>query len=254
MGKKDTPIPNVLSELKDAPYNPRFMTPIQESALGFSMEEFGDLSGFVFNIRTGVLVSGHKRKLQLPADSPVIDFKEMRDDVGTVGHAFIEANGKKWPIRFVDWDEEKEKAGNITANNTQISGGFTDEVNSLLEEIEAKRPDLYDQTLMHKLGDESGFQRHMRREKGEGENSKEAGEFDLSPYAYESYNYVILFFRTDLDWYTAIDHFGLKVVQDPDAPTKIGIGCVVDGRVYLDRIVPESWKSKLSSPVENEQK
>lgn len=49
--------------------------------------------------------------------------------------------------------------------------------------------------------------------------------------------YVVLLFRTDLDWVAAQDHFALQQVDDPFGAKRTGIGRVIDGGAYLKRIL-----------------
>ena len=105
MGIKNKPaalksIPKTTAELKPAPYNPRSISEEASRALAFSMDEFGDLSGFVFNLRTGHLVAGHQRKERIESSAAIINFTEAADDIGTVGVAHIKAGEKLWPIRW----------------------------------------------------------------------------------------------------------------------------------------------------------
>jgi hypothetical protein len=53
-------------DLSPAGYNPRQITTKGLSRLKKSLEEFGDLSGFVFNVRTGNLVGEYQRLKCLP--------------------------------------------------------------------------------------------------------------------------------------------------------------------------------------------
>ena len=78
-----------VTDLKPASYNPRKITDSKLKALSSSMEEFGDLSGIVFNRRTQRLVSGHKRLETVPADAP-IHKESFIDFVGTVAVGYIE--------------------------------------------------------------------------------------------------------------------------------------------------------------------
>ena len=48
-------------DLKEAPYNPREITDESIAALKTSLTTFGDISGIVFNERTGHIVAGHQR-------------------------------------------------------------------------------------------------------------------------------------------------------------------------------------------------
>ncbi len=126
-----------ITDLKPADYNPRRITDKQLKMLKKSLEEFGDLSGFVFNRRTGNLISGHQRLKCLPA-SAVIEKKELpkQSRTGTVAEGYIEINGERFIYREVDWSVEKEKAANIAANK---HGGEFDnnKLQVLLEELSA---------------------------------------------------------------------------------------------------------------------
>lgn len=50
-----------VADLMPSSYNPRTITDEKLMMLGKAMQEFGDLSGIVFNIRTGQLIGGHQR-------------------------------------------------------------------------------------------------------------------------------------------------------------------------------------------------
>ena len=89
--------------------------------LGKSMQEFGDLSGIVVNVRTGRMIGGHQRVKHLDPSWPIK--KESHEDViGTVALGHIETPWGRWQYREVDWDEQKEKAANVAAN--QHGGQF----------------------------------------------------------------------------------------------------------------------------------
>jgi ParB-like chromosome segregation protein Spo0J len=125
-----------LSEINDlSPFdrNPRYIDDQAKDGLRMSLSEFGDLSGIVYNRRTGRLVSGHQRVEQLKILGARLD--------QTDGPALVtDEVGYRWPIRVVDWDETTEKAANITANNQYISGAFTDGLNELLGELRDELP------------------------------------------------------------------------------------------------------------------
>jgi len=123
-----------LKDLKPAQYNPRSITPEALSGLGYSLQEFGDLSGIVFNTQTGNLVCGHQRVKAL---------QEKYGNAAIINNA-IKANGHAFPIRLVEWPYQKELAANIAANSPTIQGDFTEELNALLEEIQIENPVLYD--------------------------------------------------------------------------------------------------------------
>ena len=110
-----------VSDLRAAPYNPRTITEKQLDMLKKSMEEFGDLSGIVKNVRTGNVVGGHQRIKTLDPSWPI--FKEPHTDkTGTVAIGYIETPSGRWSYREVDWTSKKEAAGNVAAN--QHGGEF----------------------------------------------------------------------------------------------------------------------------------
>lgn len=110
-----------ISDLKQAPYNPRKITEKQLSMLKKSMVEFGDLSGIVKNIKTGNLIGGHQRIKNLDSSWPIISHSHT-DKTGTVALGYIETPTGRWSYREVDWPEKKEAAANIAAN--QHGGEF----------------------------------------------------------------------------------------------------------------------------------
>lgn len=117
-----------IKELKNrgAEYNPRKITREQLKRLKKSIEQLGDLSGVVYNRRTGRVVGGHQRLKVIP-DSAEIEITERYKEpteTGTVAIGFIVINGEKYAYREVDWDESTEKTANIAAN---AHGGDWDE-------------------------------------------------------------------------------------------------------------------------------
>lgn len=105
-----------VKDLKPAKYNPRKITDWQFEKLGYSMEEFGDLSGVVMNIRTDRIIGGHQRIKHIDPNSEIVK-KPHKDKTGTVALGYIvDANGTQWTYREVDWEEQKELVANIAAN------------------------------------------------------------------------------------------------------------------------------------------
>jgi hypothetical protein len=94
------------------------------------MEEFGEL-GMVFNDRTGQWVSGHQRYERLLAAGAA-------ECVRTGAEGYIEhpKTGARFRVRFVDWDETKQRMANLVANNPKISGEFTEDALTQLKELE----------------------------------------------------------------------------------------------------------------------
>jgi hypothetical protein len=111
-----------VSDLKPHPGNPRRITDPELKRLRKTIELYGDLSGIVFNRRTGRLVGGHQRGKVLPPDSVIkLETKyDPPDKTGTVAQGAIHAYGTTYAYREVDWPEEREMAANLCAN---ASGG-----------------------------------------------------------------------------------------------------------------------------------
>ncbi|MFH1574546.1 MAG: DNA methyltransferase [Acidobacteriota bacterium] len=107
-----------LTKIIPADYNPREITPEARAGLQASLERFGLLDVLVVNKRTGRLVKGHQR-LELLLASGV----------------------KRAPVLLVDFDEITEKAANVSLNNQQITGMFTDALLPLIDQIKQAMPD-----------------------------------------------------------------------------------------------------------------
>lgn len=107
-----------VKDLKPNPKNPRKIKDQKLEMLKRTLAEYGDLGGFVFNIRSGQLVGGHQRAKVFSQDK-VIAIERKYDPptaVGTVAEGYVEFNGERFSYREVDWAEPKEKAANIAAN------------------------------------------------------------------------------------------------------------------------------------------
>lgn len=109
-----------MDHINPANYNPRTITDPEKKALGFSMEEFGDISGITWNRKTGNLVSGHQRYQGLLDLYHVLTFGELILDKREILTKDGAPTG--FDIREVDWPEVKEKAANIAANSHTLSG------------------------------------------------------------------------------------------------------------------------------------
>ncbi len=105
-----------VKDLKPSQKNPRKISDKKQDMLNDSMEEFGDLSGIVRNIRTDRLVGGHKRIKKL---DPLweIEKEAYKDNTGTVAIGYVLTPFGKWQYREVDWDEKRETLANIAANH-----------------------------------------------------------------------------------------------------------------------------------------
>lgn len=106
-----------LEDLKPNPANPRKITDVKLEMLRKSIAEFGDLSGVIFNRATGQLLGGHQRLKVLPPDAEIVRHELSEPSpTGTVATGHIMINGERFNYREVSWDENREKAANIAAN------------------------------------------------------------------------------------------------------------------------------------------
>ena len=120
-----------IDDLRPAPYNPRKITPEAQAGLQTSIHEFGDISGIVFNERTGHLVCGHQRLDALKAN-----FGDALEMVAENGTTFLRAGDKSFAVRIVDWPESPEKLANIAANNPHTAGEFNEQLPDLISQLQ----------------------------------------------------------------------------------------------------------------------
>jgi hypothetical protein len=55
---------------------------------------------------------------------------------GAEGYIKHPETGDRFRVRFVDWDETKQRMANLVANNPKISGEFTEDALAQLKELE----------------------------------------------------------------------------------------------------------------------
>ena len=120
-----------LATLAPDPRNPREMSDAARAGLGVSLETFGDLSGIVFNDRTGQIVGAHQRLERLRAAGAIEVVRE-----GGEGYVVHPKTGERFRVRFVDWDATKQRMANLAANNDHINGSFTADALAQLKELE----------------------------------------------------------------------------------------------------------------------
>lgn len=149
--------PKQLNDLKDAPKNPRTITEEALAGLKDSLYVFGDLSGFVWNEKTGNVVCGHQRKramtellikltdiewskpYEVEVGSKVNRFKSQEQDGW-----FRTAQGARFRVRRVNWPDAFEKAANVAANDERIQGVFdVGLLSDILGDIENGMPDVF---------------------------------------------------------------------------------------------------------------
>lgn len=112
-----------IKTLHSDPDNARQISSRALDGLSVSTSRFGDLSGIVFNKRSQCLVAGHQR-LKVLRRAGATEWTTESETSGFIVHP---ETGERFKIRIVDWDEVTERAANLTANNPEISGEYTEE-------------------------------------------------------------------------------------------------------------------------------
>jgi hypothetical protein len=125
--------PNSLKELKEADYNPRLIRDKNFKGLKYSLTEFGDISGIVYNTRTGNLVCGHQRVRAL---------REEFGELEIIDDKVVTRSGE-FKVRFVDWDIDKERAANIAGNAETLQGEWTQSASIIIEDVRLNAPDVF---------------------------------------------------------------------------------------------------------------
>lgn len=134
---------------KPASYNPRVVSKRAMAGLRESLRIFGDLSGFVWNERTGNIVCGHQRRQALDntdlARAAWGEAYQVELGYGNARFRSLESLGVlttpagRFSVRRVSWDLAFEKAANVAANNSETQGEFDpDQLAALVAEIQAE--------------------------------------------------------------------------------------------------------------------
>ncbi len=124
-------------DLKPNPKNPNLAGDERITMLKAAMEEFGDISGIVYNRTTKHLVGGHHRLRALPPSAKVVITQELKKPTksGTLAIGYMEYSGERYAYREVKWDKTVEKAAMLAANRG--AGTMNDAlVGDLLKEID----------------------------------------------------------------------------------------------------------------------
>lgn len=126
-----------IDQLKPNEKNPRKISDEKLQMLKKSLEEFGDLSGIVYNRKLKRLVGGHQRAKTLPKDAEIVIERNYSTPTisGTVAEGYIKLGTERISYREVEWDDAKDLAANLAANK---HGGEFDlpKLTDLLKELD----------------------------------------------------------------------------------------------------------------------
>lgn len=230
-------------EITPSPENPRWMSNEALAALKKSLSRYGDISGFVFNVKTGRLVGGHQR-LRCFARDYEVHVTERFDrptKIGTVGHGHVmcKKTGERFAYREVDWPASKEREANLAANNPHLQGKFTPAVKDVISEILQESPDVFDMFSLGDLGSLSFEGLELDEEAPDDDGRKKSdGPATMELQPFENYDYVVFFATTIQDWQFLCAKLGLERVNSSpvEAKKKIGIGRVLPARRLIELI------------------
>jgi hypothetical protein len=180
-----------ISDLKAAEYNPRMISEKNLTGLKFSLSEFGDLSGIVFNKRTGNLVTGHQRTKAIQEEFG--DLMIFGPDLGD-SLMFELPNGDSFHVRVVDWPLEKEMAANVAANNPALQGAFTVDLQQILMDIQSNQPEQYSSLNLDELVNQDELYKGLRQElRGYSPLQSSTDEYELGGKFQEAIRYILIF-------------------------------------------------------------
>jgi hypothetical protein len=164
----------------------------------------------LFNKRTGRLLDGHMRQTEA-----------------------IERGDTFMPVLVIDVDEVTENL--ILRYLDEIGAMYKhdDEAQALLEQQLQVESD-----VLRALLSEGEAEGEEEEEEGDGDKPLKRSEMPAGGLALPlgaKYDYVVLLFKSEVDWNAAQDHFGLQRQQCPFS-NNVGLGRVVDGAKYLHRV------------------
>lgn len=115
-----------VKDINGSEYNPRQITEKSRAGLKASLARFGVVEALVWNLRFQRLVGGHQRLSTMDPESTT-------------------------EVTQVDLDEVDEKALNLALNDRSKQGDWNASVSELLDEIAAKKPELYSELAFEDL-------------------------------------------------------------------------------------------------------
>ena len=191
--------------------NPKHHPSLQRVVYSDFVDDVGWVGAFLYNERTHHILDGHMRQ----------------DDA-------LEKNLDEVPVLVIDVDQPTEDRILVFLDRIgRLSQDNDDQAEKLLADQEL--PDSLQKLLSGNQDDDLLL--------ADGEEVTRPDQFPgggLDLVLGEQYNYVVLLFKTELDWISAQDHFGLKRVRCAFS-TGIGLGRVIDGGRYLERVYGDGW-------------
>jgi len=213
-----------VKDLKPTKYNPRKISEEKLQMLGRSMDEFGDLSGIVFNRKIGSLICGHQRIKHIDGETEIIK-KPHKDKYGTIAVGYIKTRKGDFLYREVEWSRKKHDLAMIASN--KHGGEFIDrETREIISRYDTGDIDL---TI-------TGYQ-EKEIAKMMTEVKEVKPEVEFTEELFEEHNFIVLYFDNKIDWLNLLSLYPLKTVKSLDSKEgfeRQGIGRVVKGTDFID--------------------
>ncbi|MBC8280451.1 MAG: hypothetical protein H8E48_06670 [Chloroflexi bacterium] len=196
-------------ELQAHPGNFRQHGGRQRQAMADIIEEVGMITGVVYNEQTGHIIDGHMRVQE-----------------------FIEQNAERIPVVICSLTEEQETKALLFFDRVAAMAGIDREKELILARVADAEADSLNSLIAEARGGLASTEDPEDPTLGEGPEDR----YGVGLVPGEGFHYVVLLFRTELDWYAATDHFQLQRQQDAFRPSLQKLQVVVDGGKYLERI------------------
>ena len=200
--------------LKPNPLNPRSHPAMQRRALSDIFDGLGMIQPVILNERTGRLIDGHMRVEE-----------------------YLERNQEEIPVIVVDMSEEEERHALFWLDRIGEMRNIDPQAETLLQ-MSLESENEYIGRLLELASDPS---EELIEDVEEAKPQRFEDKLGVGLNPGERFNYVVLLFKTEIDWAAAHEHFDLQPEHDPLNPYSesriVRMGRVVDGGRYLNRIL-----------------
>jgi len=192
--------------LQPHPQNYRQHNNEQRTVFSEVLSDVGWIAPLIFNARTSTLIDGHMR----------------RDEA-------IERNLDEVPVLVIDIDPARESEVLYFFDRIGMMAGSDADIALLL----AQQFDTEQDALLRLLANQPGVDPDAEEDPQVEEDPRA-----ISLVPGEGFNYVVLLFKTEIDWVAAQDHFAITRVEEPFRVKRtLGVGRIVDGGAYLKKVI-----------------
>jgi hypothetical protein len=181
------------------------------------------------------------------ADSLIAYYSKRNDGKLTLidGHLRKDFDpDQEWNVQITDLTDEE--ADLLISMLDPIAGMATMDAEKFLalsEEIVTD--DWRVREALHKLSKEA--EATLREQEAENEEDGEEtgdGPADMEILPFEHYDYIMIFFKNQLDWLAAQEYLGLEKRHDPRRTNRIGLSHVIDGGKFVNFLRSKEKQAK----------